>query len=181
MLTITKLLPHGHGLSAVLLKRAPQVERAWAARAAGRFEATDSSGRRLQAQLPDGTTARDGDVLVAADGSLVRVVAAAEPVLLARPCAGHGSPFDLLRAAYHLGQRHVPMELQAHQLKLLPGAVPAEVLDRLHLETTPAHEPFQPEAALPAPAPHVHGPGCGHDHGDDHGHGHHHHGDGHSH
>ena len=40
-------------------------------------------------------------------------MAAPQPVLVVRHCSEHGTPFDLLRAAYHLGNRHVPLELQA--------------------------------------------------------------------
>jgi hypothetical protein len=78
--------------------------------------------------LPRGTTLRGADVLVAEDGSLVRVLAAAQPVLQVRHCAEHGSPFDLLRAAYHLGNRHVPLELQASLLQFEPDPVLAEML-----------------------------------------------------
>jgi urease accessory protein len=62
--------------------------------------------------LPRGSVVRGGDVLVAEDGSLIRVHAAAQPVLVVRHCTEHGSPFDLMRAAYHLGNRHVQLEVQ---------------------------------------------------------------------
>jgi len=48
--------------------------------------------------LPRGTLVRGGDVLVAEDGSLIVVKAAAQPVMVVRHCSEHGSPFDLLRA-----------------------------------------------------------------------------------
>ena len=67
--------------------------------------------------LPRGTVVRGGDVLVAEDGSLIVVNAAPQPVLVVRACAEHGSPFDLLRAAYHLGNRHVQLELQPDHLQ----------------------------------------------------------------
>jgi tetratricopeptide (TPR) repeat protein len=51
-------------------------------------------------------------VLVAEDGSLVRVIAAPQAVLVITHCTAHGTPFDLTRAAYHLGNRHVPIELK---------------------------------------------------------------------
>jgi urease accessory protein len=80
-------------------------------RCKSRFDATDSSGRTLGVFLPRGSVVRGGDVLVAEDGSLIRVQAAPQPVLVVRPCAQHGSPFDLVRAAYHLGNRHVQLQL----------------------------------------------------------------------
>ena len=98
MLTVNKLIPQGRGLAAVLLKRAASVELDWDVRQKSRFDATDSSGRALGVFLPRGTVVRGGDVLVGEDGSLVKVQAAPQPVLVVRACAEHGTPFDLLRA-----------------------------------------------------------------------------------
>jgi urease accessory protein len=207
MLTLNKIIPGGRGLAAVLLKRAPTVELDWDVRQKSRFDATDSSGRAIGVFLPRGTVVRGGDVLVAEDGSLVRVLAAAQPVLRITHCREHGTPFDLLRAAYHLGNRHVQLELKAEHLQLEPDHVLAELLRQMHLIVTEVAAPFEPEsgayaAAAPgahghghehghdhghahAPATaHVHGPGCGHDHGHDHGQGQgqgHAHGHGHGH
>src|SRR5947207_15129571 len=97
MLTVSKLLPQGHGLALVLLKRAATVELDWDVRQKSRFDATDSQGRHLGVFLPRGTVARGGDVLVAQDGSLIRVIAAPQPVLVITHCTEHGTPFDLTR------------------------------------------------------------------------------------
>ena len=114
MLQVSKILAAGHGLAPTLLNRAATVELDWDVRQKSRFDCTDSRGRHLGVFLPRGTVARGGDVLVAEDGSLVSVIAAPQPVLVITPCAEHGgAPFDLTRAAYHLGNRHVPIELQA--------------------------------------------------------------------
>lgn len=185
MLTINKLIPGGRGLAAVLLKRAPTVELDWDVRQKSRFDATDSQGRALGVFLPRGTVARGGDVLVAEDGSLVRVLAAPQPVLRITPCAQHGSSFDLVRAAYHLGNRHVPIELRPEHLQIEPDHVLAEMLRHMHLIVTETQAPFEPESGAyaaeaghghghaHADAPvHVHGPGCSHDHGHDHPHDH---------
>ncbi len=193
MLTINKLIPGGRGLAGVLLKRAPTVELDWDVRQKSRFDATDSQGRALGVFLPRGTVVRGGDVLVAEDGSLVRVLAAPQPVLRITPCAQHGSAFDLLRAAYHLGNRHVQIELRPEHLQIEPDHVLAEMLRHMHLIVTEMQAPFEPEAGAYAAeaghgqahahavAPvHVHGPGCSHDHGHDHSHDHDHaHGHGH--
>src|SRR5512139_2251470 len=112
MITVNKLIPGGRGLARALLARASHVELDWDTRQKSRFEATDSVGRALGVFLPRGQVVRGGDVLVAEDGSLVRVEAAPQPVLVVRHCERHGSPFDLLRAAYHLGNRHVQLELK---------------------------------------------------------------------
>ena len=105
MLTANKLLLQGQGLSTVILKRAASVELDWDVRQKSRFAATDSQGRELAVFLPRGQAVRGGDVLVAEDGSLIRVLAAPQKVLHITACAKHGTPFDLMRAAYHLGNR----------------------------------------------------------------------------
>lgn len=146
MLQVSKLLPQGQGLAAVLLKRAATVELDWDVRQKSRFEATDSQGRQLGVFLPRGTVVRGGDVLVAEDGSMVRVVAAPQPVLVIRHCGEHGTPFDLIRAAYHLGNRHVPIELKPDHLKIEPDHVLAQMLRAMHLIVTAQDSAFEPEA-----------------------------------
>jgi len=146
MLTVTKCLPGGRGLAPVLLKRAASVHLDWDVRQKSRFDATDSTGRHLGVFLPRGTVVRGGDVLVAEDGSMVRVEAAPQPVLEVRACAHHGSPFDLMRAAYHLGNRHVQLELRPDCLRLEPDHVLADMLRALHLDVEAVQAPFEPEA-----------------------------------
>ena len=169
MIHASKRIAGGAGLAAVLVKRAPTLELDWDARSKSRFSATDSTGREIGVVLPRGTLLRGGDVLIAEDGSLLRVVAAPQPVLQVRHCADHGSPFDLLRAAYHLGNRHVPLELQPELLQFEPDPVLADMLRRQHLIVTEAQAAFEPEGgAYGEGASHGH-----HHHGHDHGHDHH--------
>jgi urease accessory protein len=189
MLSVNKLIPQGRGLAKVLLKRATAVEVDWDVRCKSRFDATDSSGRRLGVFLPRGTVVRGGDVLVAEDGSLVVVKAAAQPVMVVRHSSEHGSPHDLLRAAYHLGNRHVQLELQSDCLLLEPDHVLAEMLKQMHLLVSHEHAPFEPEAGAYAPhegathGHHGHGHAHEHDpaHDHDHDHGRHGHDHGHDH
>jgi len=186
MLSTNKLIPQGQGLVPALLKRAATVELDWDVRQKSRFDATDSTGRALGIFLPRGTVVRGGDVLVAEDGSLIQVLAAAQPVLVITACTEHGSPFDLIRAAYHLGNRHVPIELKPDHLKIEPDHVLADLLRAMRLAVREAVEAFEPEAgaystsghdpahaapqpkapsiAIAAATPHIHGPGCGHSH-----------------
>ncbi len=169
----------------MLLKRASSVELDWDVRQKSRFDATDSLSRALGVFLPRGTLVRGGDVLVAEDGSMIRVIAAPQKVLRITACAAHGSPFDLTRAAYHLGNRHVPIELKPDHLKIEPDHVLADLLRSMHLIVNDVEEAFEPEggaysagghahgsepkhvAAAKAPvlapaAVHVHGPDCNH-------------------
>ncbi|WP_345536819.1 urease accessory protein UreE [Variovorax defluvii] len=161
MLTANKLMPRGGGLAPVLLKRAATVELDWDVRQKSRFDATDSQGRQLGVFLPRGTAVRGGDVLVAEDGSLVKVIAAKQPVLVITHCSEHGTPFDLMRAAYHLGNRHVPIELQPDHLKIEPDHVLAGMLRSMHLIVREAEEAFEPEGGAYG----AHGAGHGHSHG----------------
>lgn len=194
MLTTSKLMPQGAGLAPVLLKRAATVELDWDVRQKSRFDATDSQGRQLGVFLPRGTVVRGGDVLVAEDGSLVRVLAAPQDVLKITHCTAHGTPFDLIRAAYHLGNRHVPIELKPDHLKIEPDHVLADMLRAMHLIVTPVAEAFEPEGGAYGAqghhghGHHSHGDHAHHDHDHDHGHGHghghahaHQHGHGHAH
>ena len=168
MLTINKLIAQGRGLAPALLKRATGVELDWDTRSKSRFDAVDSAGRRLGVFLPRGQVLRGGDVLVAEDGSLVQVIAKPQPVLVVRHCSEHGSPFDLLRAAYHLGNRHVALELQPERLQLEPDHVLAQMLRRMHLIVDEALAPFEPESGAYAAGGHEHG--HAHGHPDDHAH-----------
>ncbi len=172
MLHASKRIAGGAGLAPALLKRAPTLDLDWDTRQKSRFGASDSAGRELAVLLPRGSVLRGGDVLVLDDGSLVRVQAAPQPVLQVRHCSAHGSPFDLLRAAYHLGNRHVSLELQPDLLQLEPDPVLADMLRRQHLIVSEAQAAFEPEAgAYGEGAGHGHHHGHAHSHGHDHDHG----------
>ena len=172
MLQVSKLLAQGAGLSPVLLKRAATVELDWDVRQKSRFECTDSQGRSVGVFLPRGMVLRGGDVLVAQDGSLIKVLAAPQSVLRITHCPQHGTPYDLIRAAYHLGNRHVPIELKPDHLKIEPDHVLADMLRAMHLMVQAVHEAFEPESGAYAGAGHAHDHHRhGHDHEHDHGHG----------
>ena len=166
MLKVNKLIAQGRGLAPVLLKRAARIELDWDTRSKSRFDATDSAGRHLGVFLSRGSVVRGGDVLVAEDGSLVHVQAAPQPVLRVTPCAQHGTALDLPRAAYHLGNRHVALEVRADHLQLEPDSVLADMLRAMHLIVTELQAPFEPEGGAYAPGGHAH---HGHEHhGQDH-------------
>jgi len=173
MLTVNKLLPRGQGLSPVLLKRAASTVLDWDTRQKSRFDAEDSTGRTLGVFLPRGSVVRGGDVLVAEDGSLIQVIATPQPVMVVRTCPEHGAPFDLLRAAYHLGNRHVQLELQPDRLQFEPDPVLADMLRGLHLIVTEELSSFEPEAgAYGGGHRHAEAHDHAHDHPHDHAHDH---------
>lgn len=171
MLQVSKLIPKGQGLASSLVQRAAQLVLDWDVRQKSRFDATASDERHVGVFLPRGTVVRGGDVLLTQDGSLLRVVAAAQPVLRITACPDHPAQdqaFDLMRAAYHLGNRHVPIELQPDHLKIEPDHVLADMLRTMHLTVVETREPFEPEGGAYGAQ------GAGHHH--DHGHSHHAHG-----
>ena len=99
--------------------------------------------------------------------------AAPQPVIVVTHCAQHGSSFDLTRAAYHLGNRHVPLELKPDHLKLEPDHVLADLLRQMHLTVTSTEAPFEPENGAYAPAgaaAHDHAHGHAHESGQAHDH-----------
>jgi urease accessory protein len=112
------------------------------------------SGTEVGLFLERGTMLRDGDFLRTEEGLLVRVVAAIEQVYLVR-CE---SPFHLMRAAYHLGNRHVPLEIGDGWLKLKRDTVLRDMLLGLGATVSDAELPFDPEAGAY---------GGGHSHGDE--------------
>ena len=154
MRTIDKRIDPHIKLAAVLVKRAPTLTLAFDARCKSRLAATLDNGEEVALLLPRGTVLRDGDVLVAQDGGLVRVMAAAEEVLYVRA----PDRLTLTRAAYHLGNRHTPVEVGDDYLKLDFDPVLADMLKRLGAMVDQVSMPFQPETGAY---------GGGHKHGHD--------------
>ncbi|MGE5655075.1 MAG: urease accessory protein UreE [Actinomycetota bacterium] len=105
-----------------------------------RFEL--ETGEILHLHLPRGTVLRDRDLLQSEDGNcLVRIAAKPEPVYTATA----PTPLLLLRAAYHLGNRHIPVEITPNYLRLSPDPVLQAMLEHLGLEVKAELAPFQPE------------------------------------
>jgi urease accessory protein len=169
MLQVSKIIGQGHGLAKSLVAKLPTVELDWDSRQKSRLATSDSAGRPLGVFLPRGTVLRGGDVLVAEDGSLVRVIAAPQPVLRITYCLQHGGPFDLTRAAYHLGNRHVPIELKHDHLKIEPDHVLADLLRAMHLDVAQVNEAFEPEGGAYTAGAHSHAHAHD-DHADEHAH-----------
>lgn len=165
MLLVEKHLPGGRGMAAALKARAARLPLDWDRRSKSRLSATDMAGRALGIVLPRGTQLRGGDVLVAADGSMLLVEAAPQPVLRVQAPARPDAAFLLMRAAYHLGNRHVPLQLTPDTLTLEPDPVLADLLRRMGLLVEAVDAPFEPEGGAYADGGgHTHGHGHPHDH-----------------
>lgn len=135
---IERILPHGSEVSA----DAPRLVLTFERRSVSRQAASLSNGEQAQLFLPRGTVLRHGDVLAADDGTRVVVEAAEEHVLIVR---AH-DPRALARAAYHLGNRHVAVEVGEGSLKIEDDHVLADMLLGLGVEVESAHAPFEPES-----------------------------------
>jgi urease accessory protein len=118
-------------------------------------------GRDLLLQLPRGAALEPGDrLLPEAGGPAVVVEAAPEPLLLVRSA----DPLALLQAAYHLGNRHVPLELHAGELRLRLDTVLEDLLLQRGLAVERVEGPFLPEAGAYASGGHAHENSHAHDH-----------------
>jgi urease accessory protein len=120
-----------------------------------RLRAQLDSGEEVGLFLPRGTVLRHGDRLRAADGRVVEVRAALEMVSTARA----DDPLALARAAYHLGNRHVALQLGPGWLRYPHDHVLDGMARELGLAVTCEQAPFEPEAGAY---------GGGHHHGHDH-------------
>jgi len=186
VIKIDKLLPAPHGIAPVLVRRAPKLVLPFGERSKSRLRAVLDNGAEAALFLPRGTVLRGGDLLVAEDGTFVEVQAAPESVLQVTAT----DPLALMRAAYHLGNRHTPVEVGRDYLRLEFDAVLADMLARLGVQATRAELPFEPEAGAYGGG-HKHGHDAtfaedyaaaqavfhdhhGHDHGHSHDHGHDH-------
>jgi urease accessory protein len=118
--------------------------------------------------LPRGTVLKDGDRLRCEDGLIVAVVAAAETLSSVQTV----DRMHLARAAYHLGNRHVPVEIAAGGLRYQHDHVLDGMVRALGMEVRTVKAPFQPEGGAYAGGHHEHGHDGHHDHDHDHDHNH---------
>jgi len=111
-----------------------------------------ASGEEAGLFLEHGSILRGGDCLRANDGRIVLVVAADEELMEAK-CA---TPFELVRAAYHLGNRHVPVQIGDGCLRFQADDVLAQMLRGLKATVSKVSAPFEPEAGAYAGGHHHH-------------------------
>lgn len=125
----------------------------------GRFEIALDRPARL----------RTDDALLLGDGSLVEVVAAAEPLVEARVA----DVAALARLAWHLGDRHVSVQMLPNRIRVRRDPAIEELLKSLGTKVTPVEAPFEPEGG--AYESHAQHHDHDYNHAHDHTHGHHHH------
>lgn len=106
-----------------------------------RFRACLESGEDVRLFLDRGEILRGGDYLQAEDGRIVKVVAKPEPVLQVT-CR---TTNELTRMAYHLGNRHVPLQIGNDWLRIGADHVLREMLEGLGATAQEQEAPFEPE------------------------------------
>ncbi len=160
-MALTKILTRAQGgaLASVTLSLPFDI------RSRSRFKGRLESGEEVGVMLDRGQILRGGDRLLAEDGRVVEIVAAPESVSTAT-----ASELALLaRGAYHLGNRHVPLQIGPSWLRYGHDHVLDDMMRRLGFQVSVENLPFEPEAG----AYHTHGTGHGHSH-NHHGHSHRH-------
>ncbi|MDH0301500.1 MULTISPECIES: urease accessory protein UreE [unclassified Pseudomonas] len=124
-----------------------------------RLRVTLDDGRDAGLMLERGHLLRGGELLSDAEGQHVIQVLAAPEVVSTVRC---GDPHLLARAAYHLGNRHVPLQIEPQLLRYQHDHVLDDMVRGLGLEVAAEQAPFEPEAGAYQSASHSHG--HGHDH-----------------
>ena len=106
-----------------------------------RIRLTTDQGEDVLLDLPQAIAMADGDALQLEDGRLLKVQAAAEYVIEVR----HKESSQLMRLAWHLGNRHLPTEIRGQVLRIRPDHVIEQMLHRFGAELVRMQVPFQPE------------------------------------
>jgi urease accessory protein len=122
-------------------------------RCKSRLRAKLESGEVCGLFLPRGTVLRGGDKLLGSDGRVVEVVAASEALMEALS----EDPLLIAKAAYHLGNRHVAVELQPGRLRFAADHVLGDMVRGLGLPVVEVDAPFEPESGAYGAHPHPHG------------------------
>jgi len=190
---IEKIIPKGKGLAKAVLARALELKLPFEMRNKSRFSEKLSDGREAHFFLPRGHVLSTNDILIGNDGSMIRIAAADQEIVTIASSDAH----QLMRAAYHLGNRHIPVQIGQGFLRIEPDSVLEGMIQQLGLQAKHGLSPFEPETgayggghrhshaetfdsdyALAQKVyteyekPHVHGPGCSHHHHGDNDHSH---------
>ncbi|MEH6825684.1 MAG: urease accessory protein UreE [Motiliproteus sp.] len=121
----------------------------------GRFKAVTASGREIGLFIERGQVLADGDLLLTDCGQVIQVIAQPEPVVTARS----DDWLQFAKVCYHLGNRHVPLQVGERWLRFQPDHVLQDLAELYGLSTKIEQAPFAPENG-------AYGAHGGHSHGD---------------
>jgi urease accessory protein len=148
-----------------------QLRLAFEQRQKSRLKTRLVSGEEVALLLPRGEILRGGDLVTASDGRVIEVIAEPEKLL-------HIESDALAKLAYHLGNRHVPVQVGEGFLRIAADHVLEEMVKKLGAKVKQVEAPFEPEAGAYAGGHHQHDEmghgGKIHDHHHDHDHDHDH-------
>ncbi|MDQ3187093.1 MAG: urease accessory protein UreE [Pseudomonadota bacterium] len=156
MLTLNKKIEHAESIFAQLILP-------YELRENSRLRTALASGEEVAIFTARGTVLRNNDLLKSDDGRVVQIVAAQEPTYRVS-CR---TPHNLLRCAFHLGNRHTQTQVGADFLRICQDSVLKEMLEGLGAAVAEESAQFEPESG-------AYSGGSGHHHGGDDGHGHSH-------
>ncbi|MDP5334333.1 MAG: urease accessory protein UreE [Paracoccaceae bacterium] len=179
-------LPHSHHLTraADLPPATDHCLLTYDARFLRRKRLETVAGAPFLIDLAQTVSVDQGDGFILSDGRVIAVQAAAEALLEVRGT-------DLVRLAWHIGNRHTPCQIEADRLLIQRDRVMRDMLALLGADVAEVTEPFTPEGGAyghgrthghshgdahgnPVADEHTHAHGHGHDHDHDHSHGHEH-------
>ena len=124
-----------------------------------RIRLTADQGEDVLLDLPKAVAMADGDGLQLEDGRWLEVQAAAEPIVEVR----HKDPHQLVRLAWHLGNRHLPTEIRDEFLRIRPDRVIEDMLHSFGADLVKVQAPFQPEGGAYSGHDHNHEDGGHHE------------------
>ncbi len=116
-----------------------RLELPFESRQKSRLKAKLASGEEVAVLLPRGEILRGGDLVTASDGRVIEIIAVPEKVL-------HIESSSLAKVAYHLGNRHVPVQVGEGFLRIAEDHVLEEMLRKLGATVSHVEAPFEPEA-----------------------------------
>lgn len=174
MKLFTKRLDHTHKTNL------PELALTFDVRQKSRFRAELASVEAVGVDLPRTEVLRSGAIIATDDGEELKIVAAPQTVMqVTANSTSDTANFDLMRAAYHLGNRHVPLMLTTNALYFEPDHVLQDMLLGLGVQVQTVEHPFEPEIGAyskrSGESGHSHGHHYNDSHDHSHSHGHHHH------
>ena len=140
----------------------------WEYRQRSRFRSQLDDGREVAVMLKEAGLLADGDRLKSEKGEIIEVSAAVESLSEAHT----QDPMLFARACYHMGNRHVPLQIMDARLRFKPDHVLEEMLRRLGLEISALEAPFDPERGAYGAHSHAHADSHAHSHSHSHSHNH---------
>ncbi|WP_373017702.1 urease accessory protein UreE [Thiomicrorhabdus sp.] len=145
----------------------PELVLTFKQREKSRLKVAMASGEEIGLFMPRGTVLKEGDVIASESGDLLKIVAAPETVSTVMTDDAH----LLLRIAYHLGNRHVPLQVEPTWLRYAHDHVLDDMVRLLGGQVVVEEKPLQPESGAYGGG---HNHGHSHSHSDEHQHHHHH-------